>query len=239
MDWPTTSGSCTAPTSPDRPTAAAWNEGSGETWEARDRMATRLEGGLSPATPSNASGPTCSTWPSSGGTSVSAWPRVPMPSRQARRPPGSGPGRGVVRGESGSSSARRQSHAEALGLTDVRTGGRRRVAAPAPRTAWEHYSMGRTLLNAGALEAAARELDTATAPPAPGALGPFLPRRCAYRARGFDVADSEFNACAVLAPGLAECYYHRAKARGARQKWVGPRDYDHAWGSPRDWPTPP
>ena len=125
----------------------------------------------------------------------------------------------------------RQSHAEALGLTDVARQAERRVAALAPRTAWEHYAIGRTLLNAGALEAAARELDAATDLRPQELWGHFCRGVCAYRLRRFDVADSEFNACVALAPGLAECYYNRAQARAALgQGGLALRDYDHALG---------
>src|SRR5205807_1905392 len=56
----------------------------------------------------------------------------------------------------------RQVHAEALGLSEVARAAARRQTRLAPRTAWEHYALGRSLLAAGALEAAAVELDRAT-----------------------------------------------------------------------------
>jgi serine/threonine protein kinase/Flp pilus assembly protein TadD len=123
----------------------------------------------------------------------------------------------------------RQSHAEALGLTDVARAAARCRAELAPETAWEHYTLGRSLLAAGALEAAASEFDRAT-DLQPQDLWAQLSRGiCAYRRRCFDTALSAFDVCVALSPGTAECYYNRARAHAALGHTdLALRDYNHA-----------
>ena len=199
-----------------------------ETWDARDRIVARLEEGLSPDSEQRLRTDLLDLailWGdlrvrlASGAEAVEARRDALRALDQAE----------ALFGASPVLERARQSHAEALGLTDVAHQAERRVAALAPKTVWEHYAMGRTLLNAGALEAAARELDNATDLRPQDLWGHFCRGVCAYRLRRFDVADSEFNACVALAPGLAECYYNRAKARAALgQTGLALRDYDHA-----------
>jgi eukaryotic-like serine/threonine-protein kinase len=199
-----------------------------ETWDARDRIVAGLEGGLSPDSEQRLRTDLLDLailWGdlrvrlASGAEAIEARRDALRALDQAE----------ALFGASPVLERARQSHAEALGLTDVAHQAERRVAALAPRTAWEHYAMGRTLLNAGALEAAARELDDATDLRPQELWGHFCRGVCAYRLRRFDVADSEFNACVALAPGLAECYYNRAKARVALgQTGLARHDYDHA-----------
>jgi tetratricopeptide (TPR) repeat protein len=99
----------------------------------------------------------------------------------------------------------RQEHATALGLPAP-------AAAGPPRTAWEHYAVGRALLRAGDLDAAERHLAEALAPE-PAALWPhFYHGRCAYQLGRHDDARDDFTACVLLDPGCAWCYYNRALA---------------------------
>lgn len=123
----------------------------------------------------------------------------------------------------------RQSHAEALGLTDVARAAARCRAELAPETAWEHYALGRSLLAAGALEAAASEFDRATDLQPQDLWAQFSRGICAYRRRRFDTALSAFDVCVALSPGTAECYYNRARAHAALgHTELALRDYNHA-----------
>jgi serine/threonine protein kinase/Tfp pilus assembly protein PilF len=106
-------------------------------------------------------------------------------------------------------------HARALGRTDVASAMERRAAALPPRTAWEHYALGRCLLRAGrAREAApyfARALDLQ-----PQGLWPnFYSGLCAYRRGRFQEAVLAFSVCVALAPNSAGVWFNRAGALGA------------------------
>src|SRR5271166_3895815 len=123
----------------------------------------------------------------------------------------------------------RRSHAEALGLTDLARAATRRCAKLAPGTAWEHYALGRSLLAAGALEAAASEFDRATDLQPQDLWAQFSRGICAYRRRCFDTALSAFDVCVALSPGTAECYYNRGRAHAALGHTdLALRDYNHA-----------
>jgi serine/threonine protein kinase/tetratricopeptide (TPR) repeat protein len=123
----------------------------------------------------------------------------------------------------------RQTHAEALGLTDLARATARRRAELVPRTAWEHYALGRSLLGSGALEAAAEELDRATDLRPEDLWAQFSRGICAYRRRNFDTALSAFEVCVALSPGTAECYFNRGRAHQALgHAELARRDYDHA-----------
>jgi serine/threonine protein kinase len=123
----------------------------------------------------------------------------------------------------------RQSHAEALGLADVARAAARSRAELVPQTAWEHYALGRSLLAAGSLEAAAVEFERAT-DLHPQTLGAQFARGiCAYRRRCFETALNAFEVCVALSPGTAECYYNRGRAHAALgHAKLARRDYDHA-----------
>jgi tetratricopeptide (TPR) repeat protein len=122
----------------------------------------------------------------------------------------------------------RQSHAEALGLTDLARAAAHRCAQLAPQTAWEHYALGRSLLAAGALETAAAEFDRATDLQPQDLWAQFSRGICAYRRRFFDIALSAFEVCVALSPGTAECYYNRARAHAALGHIdLALRDYNH------------
>jgi serine/threonine protein kinase/tetratricopeptide (TPR) repeat protein len=123
----------------------------------------------------------------------------------------------------------RQSHAAALGLTeDARLIALRRGEL-APKSAWEHYALGRSLLAAGALEGAALELDRATDLQPQDLWAQFARGICAYRRLRFDAALQAFDICVALSPGTAECYYNRGRAHAALGNIeLARRDYDHA-----------
>jgi serine/threonine protein kinase/tetratricopeptide (TPR) repeat protein len=123
----------------------------------------------------------------------------------------------------------RQAHAEALGLTDIARAAARSRAETAPRTAWEHYALGRSLLAAGALEAAALEFDRATDLQPQDLWAQFSRGVCAYRRRRFEDALRAFDVCVALSPGTAECYYNRGRAHAALGHTdLARRDDDHA-----------
>jgi serine/threonine protein kinase/tetratricopeptide (TPR) repeat protein len=123
----------------------------------------------------------------------------------------------------------RQTHAEALGLTDLARAAARRRAELVPRTAWEHYALGRSLLASGAMEAAAGEFDRATDLRPEDLRAQFARGICAYRRRCFDTALSAFEVCVALSPGTAACYFNRGRAHEALgHADLARRDYDHA-----------
>jgi serine/threonine protein kinase len=123
----------------------------------------------------------------------------------------------------------RRCHAEALGLTDLARSAARRQAPMTPGRAWEHYALGRSLLAAGALEAAAVELERATDLQPQDLWAQFSRGLCAYRRRKFDTALSAFDVCVALSPTTAECYFNRGRAHEALGHTdLARRDYDHA-----------
>jgi serine/threonine protein kinase/lipoprotein NlpI len=106
----------------------------------------------------------------------------------------------------------RQTHATALGLTGVARAAERRGNALVPRTAWEHYALGRSLLRAGKLRRAAVQFDRALELQ-PQALWPnFYRGKCAYQLGRHEDAALAFTACAALAPDSAWCRYNRGLA---------------------------
>jgi tetratricopeptide (TPR) repeat protein len=123
----------------------------------------------------------------------------------------------------------RRCHAEALGLTDLARAAARCQAQLAPRTAWEHYALGRSLLAAGALEEAALELDRATDLQPQDLWAQFSRGICAYRRRKYETALSAFDVCVAHSPTTAECYYNRGRAHEVLSHTdLARRDYDHA-----------
>jgi serine/threonine protein kinase len=109
----------------------------------------------------------------------------------------------------------RQTHAEALGLTDLARQAHQQGARCPPKSPWEHYALGRALLSANQLEAAAGHLDRAVALQ-PGGLWPsFYQGICYYRLGRFEDAALAFTVCTALAPKVAGCFYNRALAFGA------------------------
>jgi serine/threonine protein kinase len=123
----------------------------------------------------------------------------------------------------------RRRHAEALGLTDLARAAAREQDPLTRGTAWEHYAVGRSLLAAGSLEAAAVELDRATDLQPQDLWAQFSRGLCAYRRRKFETALSAFDVCVALSPTTAECYFNRGRAHEAMGHTdLARRDYDHA-----------
>jgi tetratricopeptide (TPR) repeat protein len=100
---------------------------------------------------------------------------------------------------------------------------------PEPRTAWEHYAVGRRLLRSGDLAGAAAELDRSVSL-RPQEFWPWFWRGlCAYRRQNFDAAVTSFSVGIALAPGGAEVYCNRALAHAAAGQAAQARaDYDRA-----------
>jgi serine/threonine protein kinase/Tfp pilus assembly protein PilF len=106
----------------------------------------------------------------------------------------------------------RQRHAEALGLTDIaRAAERQRLELP-PHTAWEHYALGRALLEDQKLEEAAAMLHRAVELEPNGLWPKYYQGICAYRLGRYEDAVLAFTACAALAPRVAGYFYNRALA---------------------------
>jgi tetratricopeptide (TPR) repeat protein len=118
----------------------------------------------------------------------------------------------------------RKTHAAALGLPPEAS-----RAAPLPRTAWEHYALGRAHFRSGDLMAATAQFDQALTLK-PQALWPNLYKgKCAYQLGEHEEAVLAFTACVVLAPDSAWCYYNRGLAYQALgQADRALRDYDRA-----------
>jgi eukaryotic-like serine/threonine-protein kinase len=99
----------------------------------------------------------------------------------------------------------------------------------APRTAWEHYAMGRALLQAGELEVAAKVLNEAVRLQPQGLWPNFYQGLCAYRRGMFADAVTAYSVCVGAAPDAAGCFYNRARAYralGCEQK--AEADYEQA-----------
>jgi serine/threonine protein kinase/tetratricopeptide (TPR) repeat protein len=106
----------------------------------------------------------------------------------------------------------RQAHAQALGLTDMASDVQNRAAAFPPRTAWEHYALGRAYLRSGQLQAARSHLEQAVVLRPDDLWANFYQGICCYRLRDFQGAAQAFTACVTLAPKNAGCSYNRGLA---------------------------
>ena len=83
-------------------------------------------------------------------------------------------------------------------------------AARRPRTPWEHYDLGRTLLREARFEDALGEFRRVLDGRPQDFWPNFYQGLCAYRLRRFDEASAAFRVCVALAPKAAPCYYNRA-----------------------------
>lgn len=118
----------------------------------------------------------------------------------------------------------RRRHAQALGLPEAKT-----RTDLAPRSAWEFFALGRSLLNAGELEAAARELDAAVAKRPEDFWFNFYQGTCAYQLKRYDKAAQAFCAAVALRPTSAECFHNRGLAfQQLGDTASALRDYDRA-----------
>jgi tetratricopeptide (TPR) repeat protein len=103
-------------------------------------------------------------------------------------------------------------HAGALGLDDVVRAARRGEAEHPPRSTWEHYALGRSLLQGGDPGAAADAFDQALAREPHGLWPNFYRGVASYQLGRFDDAALAFTVSTTLAPGNAGCFYNRALA---------------------------
>jgi serine/threonine protein kinase len=102
--------------------------------------------------------------------------------------------------------------ARALGQEQEALAAARRCAELPPQTAWEHYALGRRLIQDGDLSAAADEFQRAVAQ-APGEFwANFYQGACAFRRQQYHEAVSAFRACVTLAPESAPAYNNRGLA---------------------------
>jgi serine/threonine protein kinase/Flp pilus assembly protein TadD len=100
---------------------------------------------------------------------------------------------------------------------------------PAPRAAWEHVALGRSLLRSGELARAAEELDHAADLRPQDFWAHFYLGVCEYRRRDYGGAVHAFDVALALAPESAECYGNRGLAYAAWGKNDRARaDYDRA-----------
>jgi tetratricopeptide (TPR) repeat protein len=106
----------------------------------------------------------------------------------------------------------RQRYAAALGQTEVVRQTHERASLRPPRTAWEHYAIGRSLLNSGEPEAASSHLEKAAAMQPDNLWCNFYRGVCCYRLGRYEDATLAFIACTALAPNSADCFYNRALA---------------------------
>ncbi|HKA54783.1 MAG TPA: tetratricopeptide repeat protein, partial [Candidatus Binatia bacterium] len=123
----------------------------------------------------------------------------------------------------------RHRHAQALGLHGEAETAARAAAELAPRNAWEHYALGRSLLRAGEIARAADAFRQALHLQPQAFWANFYSGLCAYRLERHGEAVAAFHACVVLAPQEPVCYYNRALAHtalGSTDQAL--RDYDRA-----------
>jgi eukaryotic-like serine/threonine-protein kinase len=120
-------------------------------------------------------------------------------------------------------------HARALGLQDE-TEKAARAADDLPRRfPWEFYALGRSYLDEGDLDRAARAFDKAVAMDPSGYWPNFYQGVCAYRQGRFADALAAFRAAIAIQPGLAPGYFNRAMAHEKLSQLDQARaDYDRA-----------
>jgi tetratricopeptide (TPR) repeat protein len=83
-----------------------------------------------------------------------------------------------------------------------------RLAAQ-PRSAWEHYDLGRSYVRSGELALAAEQFRLGLDLRPQDFWLNFSEGLCNYRLKRFEAAANAFRVCVALAPGTAECYYNR------------------------------
>jgi serine/threonine protein kinase/tetratricopeptide (TPR) repeat protein len=93
-----------------------------------------------------------------------------------------------------------------------------------PRTAWEHFSLGKSFLRSKDYPLAAAEFQAALALRPQDFWPNFYLGLCSYRLGKYDDAINAFRVCIALQPELAECYYNRALARNALGQTQGAID---------------
>jgi hypothetical protein len=107
----------------------------------------------------------------------------------------------------------RRVYAQALG----EIGSPREPEVP-PRTAWEHYQLGRSYLRSGAISKATDEFQRTLELRPQDFWSNFYQGHCAFELGHFEDAVAAFRTCIALAPTSAECFYNRARAADALQR---------------------
>jgi tetratricopeptide (TPR) repeat protein len=104
----------------------------------------------------------------------------------------------------------------------------RAAGRDAPRSAWDHYDLGRSYLRSGAVEAAAAEFRRVLEERPQDFWSNFYEGLCAFRLGQFEESVAAFRTCIALNPAAA-CYYNRALAYESLGR-TGPAfaDYSHA-----------
>src|SRR5262245_35742653 len=92
------------------------------------------------------------------------------------------------------------------------------LTEPPPKTAWEHYALGRWCLQQDRLDQAAGLLDRAVELQPHNLWPNFYRGVCAYRRHQYQDALVCFQVCVALASGKAECYYNRGLAQVALKR---------------------
>ena len=110
-------------------------------------------------------------------------------------------------GPSPSLNRERRAYARALGLPVSPTG-----PDPAPRSAWEHYDLGRSYLRSGLVSEAAAEFRRTLELEPQDFWSNFYQGHCAYDLGQFENASAAFRTCIALSPKAAWCYHDRARA---------------------------
>lgn len=110
----------------------------------------------------------------------------------------------------------RQTYAAKLGLTEVADDAARRANELVPRTAWEHFCLGRSLLGSGKLVEAVAEFDRALLLNPQDFWASFYRGQCAYRLKRYEDAVSAFSICLALRPTSAHCFHNRALAQASQ-----------------------
>jgi serine/threonine protein kinase/tetratricopeptide (TPR) repeat protein len=102
--------------------------------------------------------------------------------------------------------------AAALGFHELAEAAARQEAGLPPRTAWEHYALGRALLREGNLPLAAAHLEQAVDLHPQDFWPHFYQGKCAFQNGHYEDAVLAFTACVALAPDNAWCSYNRGLA---------------------------
>ena len=94
---------------------------------------------------------------------------------------------------------------------------------------WEHYALGRALLNANRLSEAVVELNAARAIAPANLWANFYLGLCTHRLGRHEEAAVAFSVCIGAAPSLAGCYFNRALSLTATGRTLDAlRDFDQA-----------
>jgi serine/threonine protein kinase/Tfp pilus assembly protein PilF len=106
----------------------------------------------------------------------------------------------------------RQRHAAAAGLQELASTAARRQAEMAPRSAWEHVALGRSLLAADKPRQAAAHFESALRMEPTNLWPSFYQGLCYSRLGQHKDAIVPFSICIGLAPRSAQCYFNRGCA---------------------------